>query len=158
LPKNKIKHSGANREELLALEVSGGTNVVTLPPPPVAVVLRSLAPSSEPALCPTTGKLKCEGNVIQAVGNFSAYTNNQAPIVAVLKFFYGKVIPTGSVYLLAPNGRTVDKLTTCKKTSAGYDTPCIYGTEHDYGSAATDSRYAEDTLYFTGADPVMGRR
>jgi DNA-binding beta-propeller fold protein YncE len=158
LPKNKIKHSGANREELMALEVSGGSDVVTLPPPPVAVVLRSLAPSSEPALCPATGKLKCQGNVIQAVGNFSAYTNNQAPIVAVLKFFYGKVVPTGSVYMLAPNGRTVDKLTTCKKTSAGYDTPCIDGPEQDFGSAASDSRYAQDTLYFTGTDPVMGRR
>ncbi len=158
LPKKKIKHSGANREELMAREISGGSDVVTLPPPPVAVVLRSLAPSSEPALCPATGKLKCEGNVIQAVGNFSAYTNNQAPIVAVLKFFYGKVVPTGSVYLLAPNGRTVDKLTTCKKTGTGYDTPCIDGPEQDLGSASTDSRYAQDTLYFTGADPVMGRR
>jgi YVTN family beta-propeller protein len=159
LPKNKIKKSvPPNREELMALEISGGTDAVTLPPPPVAVVLRSLAPSSEPALCPQTGKLKCEGNVIQAVGNFSSYTNNQAPIVAVLKFFYGKTIPTGSVYLLAPNGRTVDKLTTCKKTSTGYSTPCIDGPEQDFGSSASDSRYAQDTLYFTGADPVMGRR
>ncbi len=158
LPKNKIKKSGANREELMALEVSRGSDVVSLPPPPVAVVLRSLAPSSEPALCPATGKLKCEGNVIQAVGNFSAYTNNQAPIVAVLKFFYGKTIPTGSVYLLGTNGRTVDKLTACKKTGTGYNTPCIEGPEQDLGSAAGDSRYAQDTLYFTGVDPVMGRR
>jgi YVTN family beta-propeller protein len=158
LPKKRITKLAPNGEDLMAGEISRGSDVVTLPPPPVAVVLRSLAPSSEPALCPPTGKLKCQGNVIQAVGNFSAYTNNQAPIVAVLKFFYGKSVPTGSVYMLAPNGRTVNKLTTCKKTSTGYSTPCLDGPEQHLGSAASDSRYAQDTLYFTGADPVMGRR
>ena len=80
------------------------------------------------------------------------------PSSAVLKFFYGKTIPTGSVYLLGTNGRTVDKLTACKKTGTGYNTPCIEGPEQDLGSAAGDSRYAQDTLYFTGVDPVMGRR
>ena len=76
----------------------------------MAVTLESLAPSTEPALCPPTGTIKCEGNIIQAVGNFSAYTNKKAPIVAVLKFFYGLKVPVGTVYMLKPNGKTVVKL------------------------------------------------
>ena len=71
--------------------------------------------SKEPALCPPTGSSKCEGNIVQAVGNFSAYTNKQAPIVTVLKFFYGLKVPVGSIYMLKPNGKTVVKLATCKK-------------------------------------------
>ena len=127
-------------------------------PPPVAVTLESLAPSAEPALCPPTGTTKCEGNIIQAVGNFSAYTNKKAPIVAVLKFFYGLKVPTGTVYMLKPNGKTVDKLAACKKTATGYNTPCVEGPEQILGSAAHDTLYAQDTVYFTGADPAMGRR
>ena len=70
--------------EALAVSLAGTTSTS---PPPVAVTLESLAPSTEPALCPPTGSSKCEGNIIQAVGNFSAYTNKKAPIIAVLKFF-----------------------------------------------------------------------
>ena len=124
----------------------------------MAVTLESLAPSAEPALCPPTGSTKCEGNIIQAVGNFSAYTNKKAPIVAVLKFFYGLRVPAGTVYLLKPNGKTVDNLSACKKTAGAYDTPCVAGPEQILGSAAHDSLYAQDTVYFTGDDPAMGRR
>ena len=127
-------------------------------PPPVAVTLESLAPSSEPALCPPTGSLKCQGNIIQAVGNFSAYTNKKAPIVAVLKFFYGLHVPTGSVYMLKPNGKKVVKLLACKKTGGLYSTPCLAVPEQHLGSASHDTLYAQDTVYFTGADPAMGRR
>jgi hypothetical protein len=52
----------------------------------------------------------------------------------------------------------VVKLSTCKKTTTGYTTPCIEGPEQILGSAAHDSLYAQDTLYFTGTDPAMGRR
>ena len=124
----------------------------------MAVTLESLAPSAEPALCPPTGTLKCEGNIVQAVGNFSAYTNKKAPIVAVLQFFYGLKVPTGTVYMLKSNGKTVVKLAACKKTTTGYNTPCVAAPEQVLGSASHDTLYAQDTLYFTGADPAMGRR
>jgi hypothetical protein len=157
LPKQKITvrkkpHAGPMSTGPLA------TGTIVISPPPVAVTLKSLTPSAEPALCPPSGNLKCEGNIIEAFGNFSAYTSNLHPIVAVVKFFYGKKVPTGTVYFLKPNGKTVDKLSTCKDTASGYDTPCLYGPEVTGGSAASDSLYAQDTVYFTGKDPAMGRK
>ncbi len=155
LPKQKIrKPKGADRVALGSAEA--GTTSES--PPPVAVTLESLAPSAEPALCPPTGNLKCEGNIVQAFGNFSAYTNNKDPIVAVVKFFYGLKVPAGSVYFLKPNGKTVDKLSACKIKAGDYDTPCLAVPEKIFGSAAHDSLYAQDTVYFTGNDPAMGRR
>jgi hypothetical protein len=132
------------------------SGTVTVLPPPVAVTLESLAPSTEPALCPPTGSLKCEGNIIQVVGNFSLFTSKLNPIVATVKFFYGSKVPAGTVYFLKPNGKTVDKLSVCKKTASGYDTPCLFGAEQDLGT--TGNKYAQDTVYFTGNDPAMGRR
>ncbi len=156
LPKEKIRKSSA-REEATALVTPLATTLVS--PPPVAVTLESLAPSAEPALCPPTGSLKCEGNIILAVGNFSKYTSKVNPIVAVLKFFYGVKVPTGTVYMLKPNGKTVDKLAACKKSASGsYNTPCVFGKEQILGSAAHDTLYAQDTVYFSGTDPAMGRR
>ncbi len=127
-------------------------------PPLVAVTLESLAPTKEPALCPPTGSSKCEGNIVQAVGNFSAYTNKQAPIVTVLKFFYGLKVPVGTVYMLKPNGKTVVKLAACKKGTSGYNTPCVFGKEVIGGAASSGTLYAQDTVYFVGTDPAMGRR
>ena len=160
LPKAKIRVTKkvVTRAEALALAVSRATGTTLVIPPPVAVTLESLAPSAEPALCPPTGSTKCEGNIIQVVGNFSAYTNKADPIVAVVKFFYGSKVPAGTVYFLKPNGKTVDKLSTCKKTASGYDTPCVSGKEVTGGSKANDTLYAQDTVYFTGKDPAMGRR
>ena len=159
LPKARITVTKkvTTRAEALAVAASQATTTSEAPPP-VAVTLESLAPSAEPALCPPTGNLQCEGNIVQAVGNFSKYTNNKDPIVAVVKFFYGLKVPAGSVYFLKPNGKTVDKLSLCKKTSSGYDTPCLAVRETTGGSAAHDTVYAQDTVYFTGNDPAMGRR
>ena len=151
LPKAKIrirKRAGAGGP------LASGT--VTVLPPPVAVTLESLAPSTEPALCPPTGSTKCEGNIIQVVGNFSLFTSKLTPIVAVVKFFYGTKVPAGTVYFLKPNGKTVDKLSACKKTASGYDTPCLAAAEQTLGT--TGNKYAQDTVYFTGTDPAMGRR
>ena len=159
LPTKRIKVANKvdtrAEEQAVAVSEAGTTSEA---PPPVAVTLESLAPSAEPALCPPTGPTKCEGDIVQAVGNFSAYTNKKAPIVAVVKFFYGLHVPAGSVYMLKPNGKTVDKLSACKKTAGAYDTPCLAVPEKDYGQAAHDSLYAQDTVYFIGADPAMGRR
>ncbi len=157
LPTKRIRRSAATRAQALALAVTlAGTTSVS--PPPVAVTLESLAPKTEPALCPPTGSSRCEGNIIQAVGNFSAYTNKKAPIIAVLKFAYGLKVPAGSIYMLKRNGTKVLKLAACKKTASGYSTPCVEGPEVIGGTAAHDNLYAQDTVYFTGVDPAMGRR
>ena len=92
------------------------------------------------------------------VGNFSAYTNKKAPIIAVLKFFYGLKVPVGTLWMLKPNGSKVVKLARCVKSTTGYNTPCVEGPEQVLGSASHDTVYAQDTVYFTGADPAMGRR
>ncbi|MGA3148606.1 MAG: hypothetical protein ABSF33_14200, partial [Acidimicrobiales bacterium] len=155
LPTAKVRK--VNRAEQLAFDASSVTTTLVTPPP-VAVTLESLAPSKEPALCPPTGSLKCEGNIVQVVGNFSAYTNKQAPIVAVLRFFYGSHVPAGTVYMLKPNGRTVVKLAACIKSASGYNTPCVFGKEVIGGTASHDTLYAQDSVYFTGGDPAMGRR
>ena len=155
LPTAKIKQAAA------ATGASGGTPFVSgsaQSPPPVAVTLEVLAPSAEPALCPPTGSTKCEGDIVQAFGNFSAYTSNIDPIKAVVKFFYGTRVPAGKVYFLKPNGKTVDKLSACKKTAGAYHTPCLAAPEQIVGLAAHDNLYAQDTIYFTGNDPAMGRR
>jgi len=157
LPSKKIRKPAASRAVAMALAVSLAGTTSTAPPP-VAVTLESLAPSAEPALCPPTGTTRCEGNIIQAVGNFSAYVNKKAPIVAVLRFFYGLKVPAGTVYFLKPNGKTVDKLAACKKSTTGYNTPCVEGPETIGGSGAHGTLYAQDTVYFTGTDPAMGRR
>ena len=57
-----------------------------------------------------------------------------------------------------PDGKTVDKLSSCKKTAAGYDTPCLFGKELTGGSKAHDTLYAQDTVYFSGTDPDLARR
>ena len=157
LPRQRIRvHKNVEPGPLLLTTPLAGT--VLKAPPPVAVTLETLAPSAEPALCPPTGTLKCEGDIVQAEGNFSAYTNKAAPVIAVIKFFYGLRVPTGTVYMLKPNGKKVVKLAACKKGASGYNTPCVYGKEKILGSASHDSLYAQDTVYFTGVDPVMGRR
>jgi hypothetical protein len=162
LPKTKIKttkkpDAGSDTANpITPLMAPFAAATVTENPPPVAVTLKSLAPSAEPALCPPTGTTKCEGNIIEAYGNFAVYTSNLSPIQAVVQFFYGSSIPKGTVYFLKPNGKTVDKLAVCKRTSAGYDTPCLASAEKDLGT--TGNKYAQDTVYFTGNDPIMGRR
>jgi YVTN family beta-propeller protein len=155
LPTKKltVKKRASTERDAAGPEASG---TVSIKPPPVAVTLESLAPSAEPALCPSSGNLKCEGNIIQVFGNFSLYTSKLNPITTVVKFFYGSSVPSGSVYFLGSSGKKAVKLAACKKTSSGYNTPCVLGKEVDAGS--TGNKYAQDTVYFTGNDPVMGRR
>ena len=155
LPTAKIKKAQNGAGMRGSAVLLAGTRSVT--PPPVAVTLEPLAPSAEPALCPPTGPLKCEGDIVQAVGNFSAYTSKVHPIVAVIKFFYGLHVPLGTLYMLKSNGK-VDKLAACTKSAKGYNTPCVSGKEVIGGSASHDSLYAQDTVYFSGLDPAMGRR
>ena len=60
--------------------------------------------------------------------------------------------------MLKPNGKTVVKLATCKKGTSGYNTPCVFGKEVIGGAASSKTLYAQDTVYFVGTDPAMGRR
>jgi hypothetical protein len=154
LPKKKITTTRAGTE----VDAAGpeATGSITIKPPPVAVTLESLAPSAEPALCPPSGNLKCEGNIIQVFGNFSLYTSKLNPISTVVKFFYGASVPSGTVYFLGSSGKKAVKLAACKKSSTGYNTPCVFGKEVVAGTAG--NKYAQDTVYFNGNDPAMGRR
>jgi fibronectin-binding autotransporter adhesin len=158
LPKQKIRV--VKKPSLAgALDVVNPLVATTLiKPPPVAVTLETLAPSAEPALCPPSGSTKCEGDIVQAVGNFSKYTSAVNPIVVVIRFFYGKKVPAGKVYMLKSNGKKVVKLAACVKAVHGYNTPCIEGKERITGTAANDNLYAVDTVFFSGTDPAMGRR
>ena len=150
LPRNKIKVV----KKAGSLAATAQAN-----PPPVPTILESLSPTTEPALCPPTGATRCQGFIAQAVGNFSAYTNKLAPIKALVTFQFGVMpIPPGSVYMLKPNGIKVVKLPACKKAPTGYNTPCVEGPEVHGGHAFNDSLYAQDTVYFVGTDPAMGRR
>jgi sugar lactone lactonase YvrE len=123
-------------------------------PPVVGVTLEPLASSTEPALCPPALG-GCKGDIIQVQGNFSAYVNQAHPVSAVIEIYYGGSVPTGSIYMLKPSGAVV-KLATCVKVGGGYITPCVKGKEKVVGSAG--SLATEDTVYFTGNDPAMGRR
>ena len=122
------------------------------------MTLESLAPSAKPALCPPTGTTLCERKIIQAVGNFSAYTNKQRSDRGRAQVLLRPEVPIGTVYMLKPNGKTVVKLVALQKDCHRYNTPCIEGPEQVLGSASLKTLYAQDTLYFTGVDPVMGRR
>ena len=106
---------------------SGGRHHHGRAPPPVAVTLESLAPSAEPALCPPTGTTQVRGQHHPGRGQLLRLHQQEAPIVAVLKFFYGLHVPAGTVYMLKPNGKTVVKLAACKKSASGYNTPCVAG-------------------------------
>ena len=132
-----------------ATTVGGATK-----PPVVGVTLEPLAPSAEPALCPPSLG-GCPSDIIQVQGNFSSYVNAAHPISAVVEFYYGGHVPSGSIYMLKPTGAVV-KLPTCVKVGSGYVTPCVKGKEKIIGSAG--SLATEDTVYFTGNDPAMGRR
>ena len=77
---------------------------------------------------PADRDLKCEGNIVQVFGNFSA-VHQQAPShLAVVKFFYGTGADRDG---LLPQAQREDggKLAACKKTSTGYVTPCVFGKE-----------------------------
>jgi hypothetical protein len=58
----------------------------------------------------------------------------------------------GSVYMLLTSNK-VEKGPSCKKTPGSHNVPCVDGAEQDLGSAAHDSLYTQDTVYFTGRDP-----
>jgi hypothetical protein len=131
------------------------SNSVKVKGPPVAVTLQPIPGSQDPELCPpSTGG--CEGDAVQVEGNFSAYTSSADPISAVIKVFYGSTPPAGSIYYQDAANDTPVLLPACVKSGGKYNTPCVYGAEKVIGASGNQSTV--DTVFFTGADPLVGRR
>ena len=123
--------------------------------PPVSVTLEPLAGSQDPELCPPSAG-GCEGDVMEIEGDFSAYTSTATPISAVIEIFYGATVPSGTMYYQDAAGDTTVALPACVKTGGRYNTPCVDGPEHIIGK--TGKKSSEDTVFFTGKDPLVGRR
>jgi hypothetical protein len=123
--------------------------------PPVSVTLEPLAGSQDPELCPAASG-GCEGDIIEIEGDFSAYTSTATPVSAVIEIFYGASVPSGSMYYQDSAGDTPVALPACVKTGRHYNTPCVDGPEQIIGK--TGKKSSEDTVFFTGGDPLVGRR
>jgi hypothetical protein len=123
--------------------------------PPVSVTLEALASSQDPELCPPSAG-GCEGDIVEIEGNFAPYTSTATPISAVIEIFYGNSVPSGHIYFQDSASTTPELLAACVKTSGHYNTPCVDGPEQTVGASGKKS--AEDTVFFTGGDPLVGRR
>ena len=123
--------------------------------PPVSVTLEALAGSQDPELCPTSSG-GCEGDIVEINGDFSAYTSAKDPISVVVKIFYGSTPPAGKIYFQDSSNETPVKLPACVKSGGVYNTPCVDGKEKVAGGSGQESTL--DTIFFTGGDPLVGRR
>jgi hypothetical protein len=123
--------------------------------PPVSVTLEALAGSQDPELCPTSSG-GCEGDIVEIDGDFSAYTSAKDPISVVVKIFYGSTPPAGKIYFQDSSNDTPVKLPACVKSGGAYNTPCVDGSEKIAGGSGQESTL--DTVFFTGGDPLVGRR
>jgi hypothetical protein len=93
---------------------------------------------------------------VEIEGNFAAYTSTTTPISAVIEVFYGSSVPSGHMYFQDSASTTTELLPACVKTGGHYNTPCVDGPEHIVGASGKKS--SEDTVFFTGGDPLVGRR
>ena len=123
--------------------------------PPVSITLQALAGSQDPELCPPSAG-GCEGDIVDIEGNFGPYTSTATPISAVIEIFYGSSVPSGHIYFQDSASATPELLPACVKTSGHYNTPCRDGTEQIVGASGKKS--SEDIVFFTGGDPLVGRR
>lgn len=123
--------------------------------PPESVQLQALAGTQDPELCPPSAG-GCKGDIVEIEGNFAAYTSTATPISAVIEIFYGASVPAGSMYFQSSAGSAPELLPACVKTGGHYNTPCVDGTEKIVGK--TGKLSTEDTVFFTGGDPLVGRR
>jgi len=74
----------------------------------------------------------------------------------VVKIFYGVTVPAASMYFQDSPNDGPQELTACLKTAGQYNTPCVKGKEKIIGSRGNLS--TQDTIYFTGGDPLVGRK
>jgi hypothetical protein len=123
--------------------------------PPVSMTLQALPGSEDPELCPPVAG-GCEGDIMEITGNFADYTSKADPIEVAVKIFYGASVPPGLVYFQDTASSTPELLTTCVETGGKYNTPCVDGHERTVGTPG--SLASEDTVFFTGNDPLVGRR
>ena len=138
LPKEKVPRTADPRRAA----------ATTVKPPPVAVTLQAVDPSTLPTLCGG----HCLGGAVQAQGNFSTFSDAAHPISTVIQIYYGATIPSGTLYMLKPSG-TVVAVPACQKVGGKYNTPCRNGSEKTIG--AVGSRATQDTVYFVGTDPTF---
>jgi hypothetical protein len=123
--------------------------------PPVSVTLEPLAGSQDPELCPSSSG-GCEGDIVEIDGDFSAYTSAKDPISVVVRIFYGSTPPAGKIYFQDASNDTPVKLPACVKSGGKYNTPCVDGKEKITGGSGQESTW--DVIFFTGGDPLVGRR
>ncbi len=123
--------------------------------PPVSMTLQALPGSDDPELCPPVAG-GCEGDIMEITGDFADYTSQADPIEVAVKIFYGASVPPGAVYFQDTASSTPELIPACVKTNGKYDTPCVDGRERTVGTAGSLS--SEDTVFFTGDDPLVGRR
>jgi uncharacterized membrane protein len=69
--------------------------------------------------------------------------------------YYGASVPAGKVYFQDAAGDTPTILGTCVKTAGKYNTPCV---SKAVTAGTAGKKYAQDTVLFTGGDPLVGRR
>jgi hypothetical protein len=60
------------------------------------------------------------------------------------------------MYFQSSAGATPSLIPACVKTGGHYNTPCVDGPQQIIGTAGKKS--TEDTIFFTGTDPLVGRR
>jgi len=123
--------------------------------PPVPVTLQALDGTQDPELCPPSSG-GCKGDIVEIEGNFSAYTSASKPISVKVQIFYGSTVPSGSIYFQDSANDSPQALPACVKTNGDYNTPCVDGAEQITG--ATGKKSTEDIIFFTGDDPLVGRR
>jgi hypothetical protein len=131
------------------------SNAAKVKGPLVPVTLLPIPGSQDPELCPPSAG-GCEGDAVEIEGNFASYTSRSDPISAVIKIFYGSTPPDGSIYYQDAANDTPMLLPSCVKSGARYNTPCLNGPEKIIGASGNQSTV--DTVFFTGGDPLVGRR
>ena len=147
-PAHRRAHRGMNAAGRLSVPV------------PVAVILKSIQPSLDTALCPDTTATTsdCVGSLAVVGGNFASYADKSHPIKITVTFllplnpgpthlFMDKQLPGVARVDLTAKGK-------CVKSAGNFDTPCLVSEKTVNNASGTTIK---DTVYFVGNDPVMGR-
>ena len=158
LPTKKIKKSVANRAVAEALAVSPGRHHLHRPTPGGRDP-RVPGPVEPSRLCaPRPGRPSARATSSRRWATSRPTPTRRPPLSPCSSSSTGYVGPDRHrlhAEAQREDGGPSDRL---QEGGGGSNTPCVAGAELIGGSAAHDSLYAQDTVYFTGADPAMGRR
>jgi hypothetical protein len=93
------------------------------------------------------------------VGDYSQ-SSKRSPALVVLKTYFVGAIKPGKVYMLKANNTLTAALAVCRQNALlQYPTPCLNGSEYHTGEGTTARPYiVYDRIFFSGADPGIGRR